>query len=70
VQAFILWMLTVLAYLNLRVVRMGFMVDKMAMGQDFLLDILFSPIRYLLPSAANSLSSGSGNIGPFEATVC
>jgi len=28
---------------------MAFMMDKMTMGQDFLLEILLSPIIYLLP---------------------
>ena len=55
--------------LSLRVARMAFMMDKITMGQDFLLEILLSPIRYLLKNALYSASYGAGNIDPSGTAV-
>jgi len=48
---------------------MEFMVDKIITGQDFLLEILLSPIRYLLNNSPYSLSSSARNIDLSEAAV-
>jgi hypothetical protein len=48
---------------------MAFTMGKMTMGQDFLLEILLSPIRYLLTNAPYSLSYGARNIDSSEAAV-
>jgi len=48
---------------------MVFTVDKIIMGQDFLLEILLYPIRYLLTNSPYSLSYGARNIDLSEAAV-
>ena len=48
---------------------MVFMVDKIIKGQDFLLEFLLSPIRYLLTISPYSVSSGARNVDISEVAV-
>jgi len=52
-----------------RLVHMGFFMDVVALGQDYLGALLFSYASYCSTNAPLHISSGVGKIGPSDVNV-